>query len=692
MRIYRVHCTIICVWISVFHLQAQDKANVDLVNVFLGTSGDHGQLSPAASYPFSALSIGAHTYPYTHTGYEYLAKKFHGFTHNRFEGVGCQGSGGLLFVRPLHAPDEDTSIPLEKISDVARPGSYQVQFETGLDAAMAVWENAGVHRYRFSDADEQRGLYIDLSHSFNNAFVSENHRIDGQLLSGTIRSKTTCHVGIYTFYYAMYIDKPVEWEEISESKLRAITEGSTQDLNVYIGFSAVSEADAALNLRKESFQRIADASFGDWGAWLDRVEVKGDEDRTALFYSLLYRVLQSPYKISTSSGAYKAIDGSLHQSTTDRYNGWAIWDNYKTQLPFLSMLYPELYQPVVHSIANLYPHGKKDFATQYEPSNTVRTEHAIVVLLDAHRKGYEVDFSSIIDSLKAEVDRLEVSTPDKALETAYDYWALGHIYGILDNKERQHHYLEQSAGYRQRWLEEFADLTRSDVDRMSARKMYQGTIRQYRWSVPFDIKGLKELVGGDVEYVQQLDDFFDNDYFNRANEPDLHVPAMYQASSQPWKSQYWMQKLAVDTVISHYFNDNSRGIGAEIDRIFKNQPKAFIRTMDDDAGAMSAWFVWAGIGLYPAAVGHPVYYLHVPLFEEVRLHVTGDSTFVVKVLDYDPTKKYIDKAYLNGQPLNRNWLTHEEITKGGELVIHASSLPNPDFGIEQQWQSQLDHE
>lgn len=691
MMMYRLCSIIICMWIGTLHLHAQSRENVDLVNVFLGSSGDHGQLSPAASYPFSALSIGAHTYPSTHTGYEYLAKKFYGFTHNRFEGVGCQGSGGLLLIKPLHSSDEDLSIPLDKISDTARPGSYQVEFATGLHAAMAVRENAGVHQYKFKNADEQRGLYIDLSHSFNNAFVSETHHVDGQLLRGTIRSKTTCHVGIYTFYYAIYVDKPVDWEHLENAKLRAITRGSVQDLNVYVGFSAVSEADAELNLRKESYQRLADASFEDWGKWLSRIEVKGKEDRTALFYSLLYRVLQSPYKISTSSAAYKAIDGSLHQSTTDRYNGWAIWDNYKTQLPFLSMVYPELYQLIVHSIANLYPHGKKDFATQNEPSNTVRTEHAIVVLLDAYRKGYDVDFVSIIDSLKAEVDRLEVNTPDKALETAYDYWALGHIYGTLDNGDLRNDYLEKSSAYRQHWLEEFADLTRPDVDRMSARKMYQGTIRQYRWSVPFDIKGLKELMGGDAQYVRQLDDFFDNDYFNRANEPDLHVPAMYQAGQQPWKSQYWMQKLAVDTVINHYFNDNSRGIGAEIDRIFKNQPRAFIRTMDDDAGAMSAWFVWAGIGLYPAAVGHPVYYLHLPLFEEVTLHMSENSIFSVKVLDYDPSKKYIDKAFLNGQPLDRNWLTHEEITNGGALVIHASSVPNTDFGVQHPWQSQLDH-
>src|SRR5579862_5839082 len=80
---------------------AQDKSSVQKVNVFLGTSGDHGQLSPAASYPFSMLDIGPQTYPNTHTGYENKAKSFLGFTHGRLEGVGCMGSGGNILIKPF---------------------------------------------------------------------------------------------------------------------------------------------------------------------------------------------------------------------------------------------------------------------------------------------------------------------------------------------------------------------------------------------------------------------------------------------------------------------------------------------------------------------------------------------------------------------------------------------------------------
>ena len=74
---------------------------VERVNVFLGTSADHGQLSPAASSPFNMMSIGPQTNPHIHTGYDHYAKEFDGFTHTRIEGVGCTGSGGNILIKPI---------------------------------------------------------------------------------------------------------------------------------------------------------------------------------------------------------------------------------------------------------------------------------------------------------------------------------------------------------------------------------------------------------------------------------------------------------------------------------------------------------------------------------------------------------------------------------------------------------------
>ncbi|WP_036600783.1 glycoside hydrolase domain-containing protein [Olivibacter sitiensis] len=658
------------------------------VNVFLGSSGDHGQLSPAASYPFSMLSIGPSTYPFTHTGYEYLAKDFYGFTHNRFEGVGCQGSGGILLVKPfLENTTEQEATPLQKLSDYASPGAYGVRFSNGIQADLAVYGQSGIHRYQYPKG--KKGISIDLKHTFNRAFVSEKHQVQGQVLTGYIEARTTCHAGTYRIYYALKMSRPVKWTNADSTKIIAIPDESVTDIDLYISFSSVDEQSALASLLTSDYQTFAQKSNSEWNKLLNRFQVKGDDDRTRLFYSLLYRTLQSPYNISNPSGQYRAIDGSLQQASSPRYNGWAIWDNFKTQLPLLALAYPERFGDIAQSIANLYPHGKKDFATEHEPSNTVRTEHAIVALIDAHRKGFAIDFASIIDSLQAEVDRLDFSKPDKALESSYDTWALAEIYAILGNETKARQHYQKASEYKNYWLKDFADLSKPDVDRMSARNMYQGTIRQYRWSVPFDIAGLKALMGGEQEFVNQLDDFFDHHYFNRTNEPDLQVPALYQASNAPWKSQAWMHQFAVDTVINHYFNDNSRGIGSEIDVIFKNQPAAFIRTMDDDAGAMSSWFIFSSLGLYPAAIGWPIYYLHLPLFEEITLDLTHGRKLHIQVNNYAKDKRYIQDLTFNGEKIERNWISHEELMQGGELIFTASDSPNKTFGIKDQWISTL---
>lgn len=658
---------------STLFSQLPDQASK--VNVFLGSSGDHGQLSPAASYPFSMLSIGPQTYPNTHTGYDFLAKKFLGFTHNRFEGVGCMGSGGNILIRPFLGDNIDES-PLTKIYDSASPGYYQVDFTNKLRAELTVFQNSGMHRYTFPEG--KKGLYIDLGHSFVNRFLREEHTIEGSSITGWIEAKTTCDEGIYRIYYYIDFNQPVKWLETGHHKFNVLLDEKNKKAEVSVGFSSTSTAYAKINCSRLSFDQQKAQSSKEWNSLLNRIQVTGDTEREKLFYSLLYRSIQSPYVISETDGTFKGTDGSLQSAKVNdkKYNGWAIWDNYRTQLPLLSVAYPDLYQGITTSINNLFRFGKKNFATKTEPSPTVRTEHAIVVLLDAYRKGYKVDLAKICDSLIADVDRLDYSSPDKALESSYDAWALSEILAILNKKGLSDKYKQKALEYKTIWNKDFKDITKNDVDRMQARRLYQGTIWQYRWFVPFDFKGLIELTGGEEVFKSQLNTFFDNDYYNHANEPDLQVPLMYNLTNEPWRSQELIQKLALDTVVQHYFNDNSRGIGSFIDKIYKNEPKAYIRTMDDDAGAMSSWFIFASTGFFPASVGWPVYYLHVPLFETVNLNWPGSKSFFIQVENFGRTNRYIKEATLNGKKLERLYITHKEIMNGGKLVIVASDKPN----------------
>ncbi|MCG2616733.1 glycoside hydrolase family 92 protein [Terrimonas sp. NA20] len=659
------------------------QSSSDDVNVFLGSSGDHGQLSPAASYPFGLLSIAPQTYPKLHTGYEHKARTFLGFTHNRVEGVGCMGSGGNILITPFIS---DPS-PLIKTTEKASPGSYSVAFTNGINAAFVVNGNGGLEDYHFPETTS-KGFKIDLSHTLANRFVAEEHTSAHNSISGWIDSKTTCNAGTYRVYYYITFDKPVNISDAGDHSLSVVIENPITAIQLKIAFSSVDIAHAQKNILTTSATVARQQTKADWSRELDKLKVRGSRDEEKKFYSFLYRTIQSPFLVSEKDGSYRATDGSLQQSNTPVYNGWAIWDNYRTQLPLLALLDPARYQSIINSIAALYKYGKKDYATQNEPSNTVRTEHAIVVLLDAYRKGFHVDFKSIRDSLIAETDKLDFTHPDKALESSYDTWALSQILEITGDKQLSDRYKAKAAQWRAYWTKDFKDLTKNDIDKVGARGMYQGTIWQYRWLVTFDFKGLIEETGGETTYLKELDAFFQNDYYNHANETDIQAPLMYNFTSQPWKSQDMVRKYAADTVVQYYFNDNSRGIDPFVGRIYENKPDTYVRTMDDDAGAMSAWYVLAATGLMPACVGWPVYYLSVPLFEEVRI-VNGKNPFIIQTKKPFAGNRYIQSVTLNGKALLRNWISHEEIAKGGTLVIVAGDRPNKNWGVKDQWITEI---
>jgi putative alpha-1,2-mannosidase len=221
-----------------FYVMAQPA---DQVNVFLGSSGDHGQMSPAASYPFGMLSIGPETYPKLHMGYEYKAKRFLGFTHNRFEGVGCQGSGGNILIKPYLGDDPEATV-LIKSNESAGTGFYNVTFTNQIKVAIAVNQNTGVEVYSFPDGG--KGFFIDLSHTLANQFVAEGHQEDANGISGWVDARTTCNVGTYRVYYALRFSEPVQFADIADHQLAAKIISAAKRVQIRIAFSSVDVAHA----------------------------------------------------------------------------------------------------------------------------------------------------------------------------------------------------------------------------------------------------------------------------------------------------------------------------------------------------------------------------------------------------------------------------------------------------------------
>lgn len=240
-----------------------------------------------------------------------------------------------------------------------------------IKAELSVYKNAGVEHYQFPTG--KKGFLIDLSYAFVNHFITEEHYVKGTAITGWIESGITCSIGAYRLYYYLQFNQSVTFYGEGH-QLIAHLNPAVKDIEVKVAFSSVSTAYAKADISRASFIDQKSASTKDWSQLLNRIQVKGDAEREKLFYSLLYRTVQSPYIVSEADGSYRAIDGSMPHTKNTVYNGWAIWDNYRTRPPLLSIAYPEKYQDIAASISNLYPYRKKDYATKHEPSNTVRTE------------------------------------------------------------------------------------------------------------------------------------------------------------------------------------------------------------------------------------------------------------------------------------------------------------------------------
>lgn len=103
---------------------------------------------------------------------------------------------------------------------------------------------------------------------------------------------------------------------------------------------------------------------------------------------------------------------------------------------------------------------------------------------------------------------------------------------------------------------------------------------------------------------------------------------------------------------------------------------------DEDNGQTSAWYVFSAMGFYPVCPGMPEYAIGSPLFKKVTLHLSGGKTFTVSAANNAADRPYIQKAMLNGEELSRNYLTHDELLKGGELTLSMDSVPNTQRGTQ----------
>jgi putative alpha-1,2-mannosidase len=200
-----------------------------------------------------------------------------------------------------------------------------------------------------------------------------------------------------------------------------------------------------------------------------------------------------------------------------------------------------------------------------------------------------------------------------------------------------------------------------------ARDVYDTTgctesnIIQQSWFVPHDTPGLVALFGAQ-RFESTLEGFFAradftklwNDDYNHSNEPCHHNAYLFHYVDRPDRTQYWVRRIQKEAY----------------------RLGAFGFCGNEDVGQISAWYVLSALGFGQPCLAAPHYYMNTPLFQKasIRLdkqyHACGvDDRFTV-VCNADPLEKpYIKALALNGEKLDRLYLTYDEITNGGVLEI-----------------------
>lgn len=274
------------------------------------------------------------------------------------------------------------------------------------------------------------------------------------------------------------------------------------------------------------------------------------------------------------------------------------------------------------------------------------------------------------------------------LEHAYDDWCLAQLAAEMDKQEDRERFEKRALNYRHvynpetgfmspkkengAWVEPFDPKLSGGVGgRQYFAEMNSWT---YTWFVPHDIPGLMELMGGRSTFIKRLDRMFEEDLGTSkwvflgqfpdatglvgqhamGNEQGFHIPYLYAAAGEPWKTQKRVRQL--------------------MDAWFRNDPMGICG--DEDGGGLSSWFVFSAMGFYPVCPGNPVYYLGSPLFEKTVIHMENGKDLVIMAENVSDQNKYIQEARINGKPLNQSWFEHQSIQNGG--ILHLKMGPRPD--------------
>ena len=674
--------------------------------------------------------------------YVYSADKIRGFkqTHQPSPWINDYGQFSILPItgKPEFDQDKRASWFSHK-AEIATPYYYRVYLaDYDIVAELAPTERACAMRFTYPENDKSfvvvdafdKGSYVKI--------LPEKQMIVGYTTknSGGVPDN-------FKNYFVVKFDKPFTYKaavadgtvgegntEATCNHAGAIIGFQTkrgEAVNVQVASSFISEEQALRNLgelKDGCFDRIKAEGRKTWNDVLGKIEIEDQNiDHKRTFYSCLYRSVLFP----RSFFEYDAQGKVVHYSP---YNGKVLpgymftdtgfWDTFRCLFPLLNVMYPSMNTKMQEGLVNAYKESGflPEWASPGHRGCMVGNNSASIVA-DAYLKGLRgydaeelwkavVHGANNVHPTVSSTGRLgheyyntlgyvpyDVKINEnvaRTLEYAYDDWCIYKFGKALGKSEKElKPFLARAYNYKNvfdpetklmrgrnkdgKFQTPFSPLKWGDA-------FTEGNSWHYSWSVFHDPQGLINLMGGKQNFNQMLDSvfnvppLFDDSYYGgviheiremqimnmgnyaHGNQPIQHMIYLYGYSGQPWKTQYWIREV--------------------MDKLYTAHPDGYCG--DEDNGQTSAWYVFSAMGFYPVCPGSNQYVLGVPYFDKLTLHLENGKSLTVTAKGNSDDTRYVNAMTLNGETYNHNYLTHDAVMNGGNIVFDMSTTPNTQRG------------
>ena len=475
-----------------------------------------------------------------------------------------------------------------------------------------------------------------------------------------------------------------------------------QPLVVKVAISPVSEDNAIANLDAEvpafDFDAVRASARSAWENALSVINIKAEPAMRKSLYTALYHSLMAPGIAMDVDGSYRGPDYQVHKAEGFHFvSTFSLWDTYRAEQPLMTLIEPpDRTADVVRSL--LVSQKESPFGIlpiwQFQGLETwcMIGYHAVPEIADAYMKNIAgFNANEALDAMVASatyapyghlgeymklgyvpVDN-DGEAASKTMEYAFDDWTIARMARRMGRNDVADTFEKRAKNWRNVFDKESGFVRPKKADgtfrdpfnpaQAGAQSGFtEGNAWQYSWYQPQDEATLIQLLGGDQKLVDKLDAMFNakvdpKQYadvediagmigqYIHGNEPSHHLAYLYDYAGQPWRSQERLKQI--------------------VDSQYRPAPDGLVG--NDDLGQMSAWLLFTAFGFYPVAPGTNEYVIGRPFVDEATLHLPNGKTFKVVAEHLSAKNAYIKAATLNGKPLERVFIRHEEIMQGGEL-------------------------